>query len=132
VDGDLARLKKVTSAFGGFMDAILDRYSEAIIYSGFIIWTAGDSGSAYVWVTGFWALAGSFVVTYSRARIEHAPRNLFDRGITSAASRDIRLFVLMIGALAEQGFATLIALAALTNVVVLLRLIYARQVLKGM
>jgi hypothetical protein len=85
-----------------------------------------------VWITGFWALAGSFGVTYSRARIEHAPRNLFDRGITSAASRDMRLFVLMIGTVAGQGFATLIALAALTNVVVLLRLVYAHRILKGM
>jgi phosphatidylglycerophosphate synthase len=37
VDGDLARLKKMTSAFGGFMDAILDRYAEALIYSGLIM-----------------------------------------------------------------------------------------------
>jgi hypothetical protein len=37
----------------------------------------------------------------------------------------------MIGAGAGQGFATLIALAFLTNVVVLLRLILARHVLKG-
>lgn len=114
------------------MDAMLDRYAEALIYAGLIIWTAGDSDSTYVWITGFWALAGSFVVTYTRARIEHAPRNPFDRGITSAASRDMRLFVLMIGAGAGQGFATLIALAALTNVVVLRRLVLARHVLKGL
>jgi hypothetical protein len=43
----------------------------------------------------------------------------------------MRLFVLMIGAVAGQGFATLIALAALTNIVVLLRLVYAHRVLKG-
>ncbi len=38
----------------------------------------------------------------------------------------------MIGALAGEGFATLIVLAALTNVVVLLRLVYTHRVLKGM
>jgi phosphatidylglycerophosphate synthase len=132
VDGDLARLKKMTSAFGGFMDAILDRYADALIYSGLILWTAGANGSVSVWLTGLWALAGSVVVSYTRARIEHAPRRLFDRGITAAASRDMRLFVLMIGAVAGQGFATLIALAALTNIVVLLRLVYAHRVLKGL
>jgi phosphatidylglycerophosphate synthase len=123
VDGDLARLKKMTSAFGGFMDAILDRYADTLIYSGLILWTAGNNGSVSVWITGVWALAGTFVVSYSRARIEHAPRNLFDRGITSAAS--------MIGAVSGQGFATLIALSVLTNVVVLLRLVYTHRVLKG-
>ncbi len=131
VDGDLARLKKMTSAFGGFMDAILDRYADAVIYLGLIIWTASDSDRVEVWVTGFWALVGTFAVTYTRARIEQVPRDLFDRGLTSVASRDIRLFVLMIGALAGEGFATLIVLASLTNVVGLLRLIYAHRVLKG-
>ena len=130
VDGDLARRKKMSSAFGGYMDSMLDRYADALIFLGLTIWAAGDDASVYVWLTGFWALAGAFAVTYSRARIEHAPRNLFDRGVMSAASRDVRLFVLMVGALTGQGFATLIVLASLTNTVVLLRLLYMRRVLK--
>ena len=131
IDGDLARLKKMTSAFGGFMDAVLDRYADALIILGLTIWAAGEDPRTYVWLAGFWALAGAFVVTYTRARIGNVPRNLFDRGVTSAASRDVRLLVVMVGALAGQGFATLIALACLTNVVVLLRLLYAWRVLKG-
>jgi phosphatidylglycerophosphate synthase len=131
VDGDLARLKNMTSAFGGFMDAILDRYADAVIYLGLIIWTAGDSNPVEVWITGFWALVGTFVVTYTRARIEQAPRDLFDRGLASVASRDIRLFVVMIGALAGEGFVTLVVLAGLTNGVGVLRLMYARRILKG-
>ena len=45
--------------------------------------------------------------------------------------RDIRLFVLMIGALAGQGFATVIVLAGLTNAVVLIRLIKAWRLLRN-
>ena len=59
----------------------------------------------------------------------NAPRNLFDRGITSLASRDVRLFILMIGALTGQGFITLIVLASLTNAVVLLRVLHMRRIL---
>ena len=131
IDGDLARLKGMTSAFGGFMDAILDRYADSLIILGLTMWAAGDDYRPEVWLTGFWALAGTFVVTYSRARIENAPRNLFDRGVMSAASRDVRLLVIMIGALAGQGLATLVVLALLTNSVVLLRLFVARRVLEG-
>ena len=40
------------------------------------------------------------------------------------------LFVLMIGALAGQGFATIIVLAALTNAVVLIRLVKAARLLR--
>ena len=131
IDGDLARLKNMTSAFGGFMDSILDRYADALVVLGLAIWASGEEARTQVWVTGFWALAGTFAVTYTRARIANAPRTLFDRGIASAASRDVRLFIVMVGALAGQGFVTLIVLACLTNIIVLLRLFLARGALKG-
>ena len=130
VDGDLARLKNMASEFGGFMDSILDRYADAVLYTGLIIWAAQTTDSNLVWVFGFWALAGTFVVTYTRARIQGLPRDVFDRGIASIASRDIRLFVLMIGALSGQAFATVIVLAALTNAVVLIRLVIAGRLLR--
>lgn len=130
VDGDLARLKRMTSAFGGFMDSILDRYADALIILGLTIWASGDELRLQVWLVGFWALVGTFTVTYTRARMENVPRNVFDRGISSAASRDVRLLIVMVGALAGQGFATLMVLAYLTNFVVLLRLLHARRLLK--
>ena len=130
VDGDLARLKNATSAFGGFMDSVLDRYADTLIILGLTLWAAdGDSRSIHIWITGFWALAGTFGVTYTRARIEGLPRDVFDRGLTSVASRDVRLLLVMVGALTGYGFATLMALAYLTNAVVLLRLVYAKRAL---
>ena len=62
VDGDLARAKKMTSAFGGFFDAILDRYADAVILLGLTIWAAdgaGDDLQVYVWTVGFLAMAAS-------------------------------------------------------------------------
>ena len=131
VDGDLARIKKQTSAFGGFLDSVVDRYADALIILGLTIWAVGDGPDMTVWLAGFWALAGSFGVTYTRARIENAPRTVFDRGITSAATRDVRLFIVMVGALTGRGLVTLMVLASLTNVVVLLRLVHARRVMQG-
>ena len=131
IDGDLARVKRMTSAFGGFMDSVLDRYADTLIILGFTLWAAGEGAQTHVWLVGFLALAGSFAVTYTRARLENVPRNVFDRGITSLASRDVRLFVIMIGAVAGQGLATLILLAGVTNAVVLIRVIYARRLLRG-
>ena len=129
IDGDLARITNKTSTFGGFMDSILDRYADALIILGLTIWAANGEADVFIWLTGFWALAGTFVVTYSRARVENVPRNVFDSGITSVASRDVRLLLLMIGTLTGYGFPTLIALASLTNLVVLLRVLYMRRVL---
>ena len=125
VDGDLARLTGKTSRFGGFMDAVLDRYADALIILGLTIWAA-DGAETGVWIVGLWALVGVFTVSYTRARIEGAPRTIFDRGLTSVASRDIRLFIVMIGGVAGLGLTTLIVLASLTNAVVLARLVSAR------
>lgn len=131
VDGDLARLKRMTSAFGGFMDSVLDRYADALIILGLTMWTAGDGSGSGVWVVGFSAMAGSFAVTYTRARVDDDTRELFDRGLASVASRDVRLLIVAIGALAGLGLPTLLVLAVLSNTVVLLRIVYARRVLPG-
>ena len=130
VDGDLARFKNMASRFGGFLDAVLDRYTDALILLGLTIWAASGVENQLPWAAGFAALSGSFAVTYTRARIEESRRTMFDRGLSSLASRDVRLLVVMIGALAGQGTATLLALAALTNVVVLVRLFAARSALR--
>ena len=98
VDGDLARLKGMTSAFGGFMDAVLDRYADTLVIVGLAMWASGDESHVRAYLAALWALGGTFAVTYTRARIEGAPRDLFDRGITSVASRDVRLFIISTGA----------------------------------
>ena len=132
VDGDLARLKNMHSAFGGFMDAILDRYSDFLILLGFTIWTAADYSGILTWAVGFLALSGMFTVTYTRARIgvQTGSTAPFDRGITSMASRDVRLLIVMVGGLLGQGLMTLVVLAVLTNTVVLLRLLAALRIFK--
>ena len=130
VDGDLARAKGMASRFGGFLDAVLDRYTDALILLGLTIWAASVTDGVLPWAAGFAALSGSFIVTYTRARIEESRRTMFDRGLSSLASRDVRLLLVMIGALAGQGTATLLALAALTNAIVVVRLFAARSALR--
>lgn len=129
VDGDLARFAGRGTKFGSFFDAVVDRYSDALVLLGLTIWTANGEASSLPWLAGFAALAGSFAVTYTRARVDESRRTMFDSGITSLASRDVRLLLVMIGALAGYGLATLIMVAVLTNAVVLLRVVSARRVL---
>ena len=138
VDGDLARFVGRGSKFGSFFDAVVDRYSDALVLLGLTIWAASGDAPEAAWIAGFAALAGSFVVTYTRARVDESRRTMFDRGVASLASRDVRLLVVMLGALAggllpgggpAYGVGTLVALAALTNGVVLLRTLVARRAL---
>ena len=125
VDGDLARAKRLASPFGGFLDAVLDRYADCLILLGLTIWATSGQWAAAAWPLGFWAMTGTLVVSYTRARVQGAHQGLFDRGFASLASRDVRLLLVMVGALSGQALATLAVIAALTHSVVLLRLFYA-------
>jgi len=129
VDGDLARVKGMASPFGGFLDAVLDRYADALILLGLAMWTASMQDTTLAWVLGFSAVTGSLVISYTRARVQDVPRLVFDSGITSLASRDVRLLLIAVGAVAGLGLVTLAVIAALTHGVVLLRLVRARRVL---
>jgi len=85
LDGVLARTHQQASAFGGFFDSLLDRYADAAVYVGVIIGGLCDP----VW--GLIALAGSLLVSYSRARAEAAGIKMESVGIAERAERMIIL-----------------------------------------
>ena len=130
VDGDLARLKHATTRFGGFLDAVLDRYADVAILAGLAYWSIAFEdrwSSGFVGVVGLLAIVGALMVSYTRARAEASLGMTFHGLAGSLASRDARLLLVMIGALLGQALATLALLALLTNGVVLWRLVLARE-----
>ncbi len=130
VDGSLARLKGMSSDFGGFLDSILDRYADILIILGLTIWAASNEVYPYVWLVGFLAITGTIGVSYSRARVSAELQHHFDRGFLSLASRDIRLFIVMIGAIIGQGYFCLIVIATLTHLIIISRLIFTYRHLR--
>jgi CDP-diacylglycerol--glycerol-3-phosphate 3-phosphatidyltransferase len=71
VDGALARATGGSSAFGSFLDSTLDRAAEAVLYGGvaaYYLNTAADPAAPVL--LALLALAGSFMVSYTRARAE--------------------------------------------------------------
>jgi len=129
IDGSLARMKGIASTFGGFLDSILDRYADILIVLGLTFWSYFNETYPGIWLVGFLAIAGTICISYTRARIDSRYRHLFDKGLKSLASRDIRLFLIMLGAVTGQAYFCLILIAALTNLVVLYRLIYLHRYL---
>ena len=124
IDGSLARLKGMTSEFGGFLDSVLDRYADILIVMGLTLWSLSRETYPGIWLAGFLAISGTICISYTRARISPNHRHLFEKGLKSLASRDIRLFLIMLGAVIGQAYFCLITIAALTNLVVFYRLIY--------
>ena len=129
VDGDLARLKSMATRFGGFFDAVLDRYSDLAILGGLTYWSltfeAGASAEL-VGTMGVLAMGGALIVSYSRARAEATLGAGFHGLAGSLAARDARLLLVMVGTLLGQGLATLALLAVMTNGVVIWRVASVR------
>ena len=120
LDGILARLYQQTTKFGGFLDSLLDRYADAIIYTGIII-----SGLC----NPFWgltALAGSMLVSYTRARAEATGIKMESIGIAERAERIIILAIASLTAIlwTEALNIGIITLAILTNLTVLQRTLH--------
>ena len=129
VDGDLARAKSMTSLFGGFFDALLDRYADALILAGLGYWAFTYQAGADQTTTTILAAAaiiGSLMISYSRARAEATFGQPFEGLPGALASRDLRLLLIMLGAIVGQAVATLAIIGVLTNMVVLWRLGIAR------
>ncbi|MEP7198979.1 MAG: CDP-alcohol phosphatidyltransferase family protein [Chloroflexota bacterium] len=69
LDGAVARATNQLSAFGGFLDSTLDRWAEVAIFFGMAV-ALQRSGSALDLVFVYWAICGSLLVSYTRARAE--------------------------------------------------------------
>lgn len=69
LDGTMARLRGMPSAFGAFVDSVTDRYSELIILLGLLVHFLRQ-GDALSVVLVFLAAAGSVMVSYTKARAE--------------------------------------------------------------
>lgn len=133
VDGDLAHIKNMQTSFGGFFDAILDRYSDFAILGGLTFWALQFEDrfdNLVIIAAGLAAIVGSFMVSYSRARAEVSFGKSFPGVIGSLASRDTRLLIVMIGSIVGHGTVTLLLLGTVTNIVVVLRVFAARKGLK--
>lgn len=119
VDGDLARLQRRASRFGGVLDAVLDRYADAAIVGGMTwwAWSHPEVAGPQPLVVGLAALSGFFLVSYSRARLEAEGYGALLTGGALLASRDVRLLLAAIGSAFGQTYWTLIVLGSMSYLV---------------
>ena len=120
LDGVLARFYGKTTIFGGFLDSLFDRYSDAAILVGIILGGLCD----VFW--GLIALTGSFLVSYSRARAEALGGKMESIGI---AERAERLILITLASFASIFWLQalrwgIIVLAMLSNITVIQRLFH--------
>jgi CDP-diacylglycerol--glycerol-3-phosphate 3-phosphatidyltransferase len=69
LDGQVARLGNMKSTFGALYDSVIDRYSELIMFLGICYYLVGHHYFLSS-ILAFFALIGSMMVSYVRARAE--------------------------------------------------------------
>ena len=121
-DGALARLANCVSAFGAFLDSVVDRYSDLMVLLGVVLYyeqLADTSGVCLTLVT----LVGTIMVSYTKARAQSI-------GVTceiGLMERPERLIVLIAGAAFNVLTPAIVALAVLTNLTALQRILHTRR-----
>jgi len=117
IDGSLARMLDRVTRFGAFLDSTVDRFSEAILFLGLLIYFYGQDSSTEVILT-YVTIVGSLMVSYTRARAEGVGISIKGGLLT----RVERTLVLIIGLLLNRLSVTLWILAVFTNFTALQRI----------
>jgi CDP-diacylglycerol--glycerol-3-phosphate 3-phosphatidyltransferase len=127
VDGRVARASNKVSLFGGFFDSVVDRYSDASLFFGLIVYYARGNRFFYVVLTAL-VMISSIMVSYARARAE----SLIGTCRVGFMERPERLVLLIIGALFNVMAPVLWVIAVLSTITVIHRIVYTWQRTKEM
>ncbi len=130
LDGALARRTSRVTRFGGILDSVLDRFSEALLLIAILVFYAGAGDFPGAVVTGI-ALFTSQMVSYMRARAEAAGLG----GKEGIFTRPERVVVLVLGLLLSRFgyalFTAVMVIAVFSFVTVLQRLVLVWRQTRG-
>ncbi|MEE9158188.1 MAG: sugar phosphate nucleotidyltransferase [Gammaproteobacteria bacterium] len=122
-DGEVARLKHSESQSGGWFDAVLDRYADAFLLFG-LTWHVFTANNTHLsLLIGFAAIIGSFMVSYTADKYDGLMSGRVQGAINFRLGRDIRVFIIFLGALSNQPLFALIIIALVMNIEVVRRII---------
>lgn len=121
-DGPVARITQRVTPFGGFLDSVMDRYSDLGLLIGLLIYYGRVNRFWYVSLVAV-AMIGSVMVSYTRARAE----NLISTCKVGFLERPERVVLIIIGALFDRMAPVLWTIAVLSNVTVIHRVVHTYQ-----
>ena len=119
LDGPVARRQSRVSKFGAFLDSILDRYADLILFLGLLVYYAQVNRFLYAFLAGA-AMAGSVMVSYAQARAE----SLVPTSEIGFFERPERLVLMILGALFNRMPIALWILAIGPNITVIHRILH--------
>lgn len=120
LDGPVARRQNRISLFGGFLNSIVDRYADLILFLGLLVYYAQVNRFRYAVLAGA-AMAGAVMVSYAKARAESLVPSSEEVGFWD---RPERLVLMILGALSNRMEIALWILAIGPNITVVHRIVH--------
>jgi CDP-diacylglycerol---glycerol-3-phosphate 3-phosphatidyltransferase len=125
IDGKVAHEMNAVSAFGGFWDSVIDRFSDLALFIGLIYLYSSLHRTEYVVVTAL-AMMFAIMTSYTRARAE----SLIKKCKVGFMERPERIVLFMIGAFTNRMAAVLWVILVLSVFTVADRIIYTYRELR--
>ena len=116
-DGEVARLKYQSSDFGGWFDAVLDRYADAFLLFGLTWHLLAVAVNGWILFVGFMAIIGSFMLSYTADKYDNLMRDRIRAGGKAGLrmGRDVRVFLIFLGAVTNIVLPVLVLIAVVMN-----------------
>jgi CDP-diacylglycerol---glycerol-3-phosphate 3-phosphatidyltransferase len=121
-DGPVARLSHRVTPFGGFLDSVLDRYSDLLLLTGLLVYYSRGNRFWYVVLVAV-AMIGAIMTSYTRARAE----NVIPSCKVGFLERPERIVLLIIGALFNRIAPVLWVIVVFSNLTVFHRIIHTHR-----
>ena len=119
IDGKVAHETGLMSAFGGFWDSVIDRFSDLALSVGLICLYASLHRTDYVLITSI-QMVFATMTSYTRARAE----SLIKKCKVGFMERPERIVLFMIGAFSNRMAAVMWVIGVLSIVTVINRVVY--------
>jgi CDP-diacylglycerol---glycerol-3-phosphate 3-phosphatidyltransferase len=133
MDGALARMRNEASAWGAFVDAVTDRYSELFLFLGFLMYYMAHSNSLgpigpLGILFAYLAAAGSVLVSYVKARADASKLDA-NVGMLTRVERYLVLIpgLIFSGLYPPLALIALIIIAIFANITALQRIFRVRR-----
>ena len=126
LDGTLARRSGQATRFGAFLDSVIDRYSDMLIFGGILLYAIQEQALGWA-VLSLLALSGALLTSYTRARAE----NFIPDCRVGLVERPERIMVIGVGTLVGLVEPALWILAATTNWTAVQRIRFTLRKLEG-
>lgn len=105
LDGAMARKLGHSGKFGAWLDSTCDRIADAAIFTGLVLWFAGDGDSTLMAAVALFCLVSGGIVSYAKARAEGLGLRC-DVGLAERAER----LILVLGGTLLAGLGLEVAL----------------------